>query len=92
MNSILRILKLLFRIEKLLLEILVNLKKGIEKEPVNPERLLHSDEVREILKISASTLYRYRKQGILVPTGLDGKFYRQSDVLRHMNNLDGSEE
>jgi len=84
MTIIYRIVKLLVRMEGLLFDILMNIKNS-NLQNVQPDQdvLLNTDQVKEILKISSSTLYRYKKQGILMPTGLNGKYYRKSDVLRY---------
>lgn len=85
MTIIYRIVKILVRVETLLFDILMNLKRdNLQKIQPEQELLLNPDQVKEMLKISNSTLYRYKKQGILVPTALNGKYYRHSDVLRHI--------
>ena len=48
---------------------------------LNGERLLDNQDLCLLLKVSAKTLQRYRKKGILPYLTLDGRcYYRESDV------------
>ena len=48
---------------------------------LNGEKLLDNQDLCFMLKVSAKTLQRYRKKGILPYLTLDGKyFYRASDI------------
>lgn len=59
-------------------------KKYLKKE-VETDELLTSTEVRNVLKISKTTLFRYIRDGKLVPADLESRSYRffKSEV----NNL-----
>jgi len=79
-----RMVKILVRIEKLLYDIEMNTRlQSSDEAQTQEEELLNAAEVMQRLKISSSTLYRYKKHKILEPTALDGKFYRLADVIRH---------
>lgn len=50
------------------------------------ERYLSIKQVCEILSVDASTLWRWRKRGYLVPAKIDGKRrYKMSDIRRILN-------
>ncbi len=50
------------------------------------ERYLSIKQVCEILSVDASTLWRWRKRGYLVPAKIGGKRrYKMSDIRRILN-------
>lgn len=84
MTILYRLVKLLSRMETLLSNIHSSIQQynQMERIPVKnpPDVYLHPAEVMQLLKISASTLYRLKKSGVLVPTALNGKLYRHADL------------
>ena len=69
-----------------LLDKLEEVGKDVKSLQTNPEvmpgdKLLDNQDLCLLLKVSAKTLQRYRKKGILPYLTLDGRcYYRESDV------------
>lgn len=66
-------------------EVLADVKKELEAQVVEEreERYLSIKQVCELLSIDASTLWRWRKQGYLVPVSIGGKRrYRLSEIKK----------
>ena len=63
-------------------------RKDLEQQitDANTETYPTPKQVAEILNVDVSTLWRWRKQGYLVPIGVGGKRkYRMSDVKQILN-------
>lgn len=59
--------------------------KGIARQEVK-EMLLTTEQAADTLQISKVTLWRWEKQGYLVPISVGGKKrYKQSDIMRIIN-------
>jgi hypothetical protein len=90
MTLIYRIVKGLARIESLLTNICFLLKqlKQLQQpeQKAEQETYLHPSEVMRLLKISPSTLYRLKRSKVLVPTAVNGKFYRKSDLINYTSD------
>jgi len=91
MNDNYKLIKIVSRMENLLTAILAVLNQIDEHLPSGEpdetgDSLLHPSEVRQLLGIAPSTLYRYRKNNILIPRGPGGKYYLKSDVLKAGRN------
>ncbi len=66
-------------------EVLADVKKELEAQVVEEreERYLSIKQVCELLSIDASTLWRWRKRGYLVPVSIGGKRrYRLSEIKK----------
>ncbi len=66
-------------------EMLADVKKELEAQVVEEreERYLSIKQVCELLSIDASTLWRWRKRGYLVPVSIGGKRrYRLSEIKK----------
>lgn len=73
--------------------VLADAKKELESQVVegDEEHYLSIKQVCELLSINASTLWRWRKQGYLIPVSIGGKRrYRLSEIKRmlagHISN------
>lgn len=54
----------------------------------NQNRWLDAAEVKMMLKISTSTLYRYKRKGILTPYTIQGKeYYSAQNIDKVINNI-----
>jgi predicted DNA-binding transcriptional regulator AlpA len=70
-------------LKELFAEILKDADKRAEEKA--KDRLLTADEVCEILKISATTIWRWQKSEYLLPVFIGGKKrYRKTDIQRIM--------
>ena len=58
------------------------------EEAKNRDGFVSSKKAMEILRVSQTTLWRWKKVGYLVPEMCGGKcFYRMKDIDRILNNL-----
>lgn len=67
-------------------QILILTQQLFERIEVKDEWLDNNDLVR-LLKVSDKTLYRWRKQGLLVPYRIGGKCYYSKKSLEEMMNV-----
>lgn len=84
---LLKILDILQEILKVLLEIRADLKRLLPVRTDEEEVLLDNSDVKRLLKIADSTLYRWRKNN-RVTSHLIGKkrYYIKSELVKLMNN------
>jgi hypothetical protein len=69
-------------------ELLEEIRELMKKDPVLIQKnWFNPKEARTILKISAGTLAKYRRTGILPSTRIYGKiYYKEEDVLKLIEN------
>lgn len=71
-------------------EIQANVRRQIEAEREMPT--LTTEQVREMLNVGATTLYRWHKSGILVPVKIGASVrYRRSDVEEILGARDSAD-
>lgn len=56
-------------------------------QPILSDEWLDNTDVKRLLKISDSSLYRLRKNNILAAKRVAGKWYYQMDTLRELINI-----
>lgn len=69
-------------------EVIADTKKELEAQIAEDrgERYLSIKQVCEILSVDASTLWRWRKRGYLLPAEIGGRRrYKMSDIRRILN-------
>lgn len=94
MNRLLRFLAVLPAVETELNQIteLLNMMLKLQQETLphlrnEMEQLLDPGKVKDLLGISDSTLFRYKKSKILMPRALGGKYYYLSDIYALQHEL-----
>jgi hypothetical protein len=62
---------------------------NLNTQPQKPEtEILTREEVKDLLKVSFTSLWKYNKQKTLIARKANGKvFYMRSDVMNLLNNV-----